>query len=160
MLKKYGGIWVDATTFMTNPLQELLGDNPNVRTFFALPYPWTDQSLKDNDSRLHQQSWESGFCQGDWETSFGKSLPSDMKAQAPGLQSCEPICSAHTGHSSELDRSSSELVPGSSFWRPLHPSAAAVCVAVHGRGDTAAKQPMGVKISESLKPETRIKSGR
>ena len=64
MLKKYGGIWVDATTFMTNPLQELLGDNPNVRTFFALPYPWTDQSLKDNDSRLHQQSWESGFCQG------------------------------------------------------------------------------------------------
>ena len=140
MLKKYGGIWVDATTFMTNPLQELLGDNPNVRTFFALPYPWTDQSLKDNDSRLHQQSWESGFCQGDFLRTG-----SLLGHESPGPR----LAVSAQGPSSELDRSSSELVPGSSFWRPLHPSAAAVCVAVHGRGDTAAKQPMGVKISEA-----------
>ena len=37
---------------MTNSLSEMLGEDPNVRTFFALPYPWTDQSLKDNDARL------------------------------------------------------------------------------------------------------------
>ncbi|CAE7194659.1 Ptchd3 [Symbiodinium microadriaticum] len=69
ILKKYGGIWVDATTFMTNPLRELLGDNPNVRTFFALPYPWTDQSLKDNDTRVswidHPQNWFLAAPSGD-----------------------------------------------------------------------------------------------
>jgi len=69
ILKKYGGIWVDATTFMTNPLRELLGEDPDVRTFFALPYPWTDQSLKDNDTRVswidHPQNWFLAAPPGD-----------------------------------------------------------------------------------------------
>ncbi|CAE7685234.1 Ptchd3 [Symbiodinium pilosum] len=69
VLKKYGGIWVDATTFMTNSLSEMLGEDPNVRTFFALPYPWTDQSLKDNDTRVswidHPQNWFLAAPAGD-----------------------------------------------------------------------------------------------
>ncbi|CAE7480581.1 Ptchd3 [Symbiodinium natans] len=69
ILKKYGGIWVDATTFMTHSLKDMLGDDPNVRTFFALPYPWTDQSLKDNDTRVswidHPQNWFLAAPAGD-----------------------------------------------------------------------------------------------
>lgn len=61
MICKYGGVWADATTLMTQPLDKILGSDMQVRTFYALPYPWTDQSLKDNDAWHCLQSMRQVF---------------------------------------------------------------------------------------------------
>eukprot|EP00933_Yihiella_yeosuensis_P070825 TRINITY_DN78989_c0_g1_i1.p1 TRINITY_DN78989_c0_g1~~TRINITY_DN78989_c0_g1_i1.p1 ORF type:complete len:525 (+),score=72.32 TRINITY_DN78989_c0_g1_i1:25-1575(+) len=62
LLAKYGGVWADASTLMTNSLNQIMGDNPNRRTFFGLPnIVWGDPSLIANDTRIdwkyHSVNW-------------------------------------------------------------------------------------------------------
>jgi len=52
LLAKYGGVWADATTLMTNPMDKVIGDNPMIRPFFYVPYPWVDATLVANDTRV------------------------------------------------------------------------------------------------------------
>mmetsp|Transcript_89500 Transcript_89500/g.158880 ORF Transcript_89500/g.158880 Transcript_89500/m.158880 type:complete len:536 (-) Transcript_89500:72-1679(-) len=53
LLSKYGGVWADASTLMTQPMDQILGDDPMVRTFLYVPYfPWVDPTLIANDVRV------------------------------------------------------------------------------------------------------------
>lgn len=61
LLTKYGGVWADASTLMTHPIDQILGSDQNVRTFFGMETPWVDPSLRMNDTRLswkdHPANW-------------------------------------------------------------------------------------------------------
>jgi len=55
LLVRYGGVWADASTVMTHPMDQVLGSDKNVRTFFGVHMPWVDPTLKANDTR---PSWK------------------------------------------------------------------------------------------------------
>eukprot|EP00930_Biecheleria_cincta_P032847 TRINITY_DN22761_c0_g1_i1.p1 TRINITY_DN22761_c0_g1~~TRINITY_DN22761_c0_g1_i1.p1 ORF type:complete len:534 (+),score=56.36 TRINITY_DN22761_c0_g1_i1:23-1624(+) len=69
LLVRYGGVWADASTVMTHPMDQLLGSDKEVRTFFGMQTPWVDASLRANDTRSswkdHPANWFMSAPLGD-----------------------------------------------------------------------------------------------
>lgn len=69
LLSKYGGVWADASTLMTHPMDLILGSDKNVRTFFGMHMPWVDPTLRMNDTRPtwkdHPANWFMSAPKGD-----------------------------------------------------------------------------------------------